>query len=113
MLPGILLGGIGVSLTFPILAGAAVSALPAERSATGSALFNMARQIGGVIGVADLVAILGEGAPGLDQFRAGWAFMAAAALAAGAAALLIPRPAAISPGVAPALAADPNPVLNA
>ncbi|MDX6647508.1 MAG: hypothetical protein QOK40_3235 [Miltoncostaeaceae bacterium] len=113
MLPGILLGGIGVSLTFPILAGAAVSALPAERSATGSALFNMARQIGGVIGVAVLVAILGEGAPGLDQFRAGWAFMAAAALAAGAAALLIPRPAAISPGVAPALAADPNPVLNA
>jgi EmrB/QacA subfamily drug resistance transporter len=113
MLPGMLLGGIGVSLTFPILAGAAVSALPPERAATGSALFNMARQIGGVIGVAVLVAILGQGAPGLGEFRAGWAFMAAAALAAGAAALLIPRAAAVAPAAAPAPALDASPVLQA
>jgi hypothetical protein len=92
LLPGIVLTGVGVSLTFPILAGAAVSALPPQRTATGSAVFNMARQIGGVIGVAVLVAILGERAPDLTQFRAGWAFMAAACLAAGAAALFVPRP---------------------
>ncbi len=92
MLPGIVLTGVGVSLTFPILAGAAVTALPPERTATGSAVFNMARQVGGVIGVAVLVAILGERAPDLTQFRAGWAFMAAASLAAGAAALFVPRP---------------------
>jgi len=91
LLPGIVLTGVGVSLTFPILAGAAVSALPPERTATGSAVFNMARQIGGVIGLAVLVAILGERAPDLTQFRAGWAFMAAASLAAGAAALFVPR----------------------
>jgi EmrB/QacA subfamily drug resistance transporter len=105
LLPGLILGGIGVSLTFPILAGAAVSGLPPERSATGSALFNMARQIGGVIGVAVLVAILGEQAPGLSGFRAGWAFMAAASVAAGLAALLIPR---ARPIAVPA----PDPVLQ-
>jgi len=105
MLPGLIVGGIGVSLTFPILAGAAVSGLPPERSATGSALFNMARQIGGVIGVAVLVAILGEQAPGLSGFRAAWAFMAATSLAAGLAALLIPR---TRPVAVPA----PDPVLQ-
>jgi MFS family permease len=89
MLPGIVLSGTGVSLTFPILAGAAVSSLPPERSATGSAVFNMSRQIGGVVGVAILVAILGEHAPDLQQFRAGWWFMAATALAAGGAAALV------------------------
>jgi EmrB/QacA subfamily drug resistance transporter len=113
MLPGLVLGGIGVSLTFPILAGAAVSGLPPERTATGSALFNMARQIGGVIGVAVLVAILGPGAPDLAGFRAGWAFMAAASLAAGAAALLIPGVPAAAPAPAPAPAVQATPVLHA
>ena len=61
VLPGMLLSGIGVALVFPILAGAAVSGLPPGRTATGSALFNTARQIGGVVGVAVLVAILGDG----------------------------------------------------
>ncbi len=110
MLPGIVLTGVGVSLTFPILAGAAVSALPPERTATGSAVFNMARQIGGVIGVAVLVAILGERAPDLTQFRAGWAFMAAAAVAAGAAAVFVPRPRrAADPHPRPAHATHPDP----
>jgi EmrB/QacA subfamily drug resistance transporter len=113
LLPGLVLGGIGVSLTFPILAGAAVSGLPPERTATGSALFNMARQIGGVIGVAVLVAILGEGAPGLAGFRAGWAFMAAASLAAGVAALLIPGIGAPATAAAPAPNAQRTSVLHA
>jgi EmrB/QacA subfamily drug resistance transporter len=111
MLPGVVLTGIGVSLTFPILAGAAVSELPPGRSATGSALFNMARQIGGVIGVAILVAILGDGAPSLGDFRAGWAFMAAASLAAGAAALLVPRAEPSVPAAAPMHAVEPRPAL--
>jgi hypothetical protein len=86
-----------VALTFPILAGAAVSGLPADRSATGSALFDMFRQIGGVVGVAVFVAILGT-APGLAELRAGWIFIAASALGAGATALLLPaRPARAQP----------------
>ena len=101
LLPGMILGGIGVALVFPILAGAAVSGLPPERTATGSALFNTARQIGGVVGVAVFVAIIGA-VPGLDGYRAGWAFMGASALAAGALALTLParapRPAAAPPG---------------
>jgi PPOX class probable F420-dependent enzyme len=93
LLPGILLGGVGVALTFPVLAGAAVADLPPARAATGSALFTMARQIGGVVGIAVLVAILGTAAPDLGAFRSAWAFMAAAAGAAGVAAALLPHPA--------------------
>jgi len=92
MLPALLMVGTGVALTFPVLAGAAVSGLPPERSATGSAVFNMARQIGGVVGIAVFVAMLGTAAPTISAFQAGWAFMAGAALAAGAAALLLSRP---------------------
>jgi MFS family permease len=97
MLAPTILTGAGVALTFPTLAGAAVSALPPERTATGSALFNMARQIGGVVGIAAFVAILGAGAPDLAGFRAGWAMMALAALAAGAVATLLPAPGRTAP----------------
>jgi EmrB/QacA subfamily drug resistance transporter len=89
MLPQILVSGIGVALVFPVLAGAAVSALPPDRAATGSAVFNMARQIGGVVGVAILIAILGPSTPTLAAFREGWLMMAAAALAAGAVAVTL------------------------
>jgi EmrB/QacA subfamily drug resistance transporter len=87
MLPGVVATGVGVSLIFPVLAGAAVSTLPSDRTATGSALFNMARQIGGVLGVAIVVAILGD-VPDLASYHDAWAFMGAAALAAGAVTLL-------------------------
>ena len=90
-----------MSLTFPVLAGAAVAGLPPDRSATGSALFNMARQIGGVLGVAILVSVLGDTASGLHEFQIGWTFMAAASLAAGAVALLLPRGATVSLSPAP------------
>ncbi len=102
LLPGIIASGIGVSLTFPVLAGAAVSGLPPDRSATGSALFNMARQIGGVIGVAILVSVLGDHASGLHDFQVAWTFMAAASLAAGAVALLLPHGATVRLSPAPA-----------
>jgi EmrB/QacA subfamily drug resistance transporter len=100
LLPGMLLSGIGVALVFPILAGAAVSGLPPARTATGSALFNTARQIGGVVGVAVFVAILGDGLA-LSGFRTGWVFMGASALAAGALALMLPGR-AVRPRSAPA-----------
>ena len=100
MFPSTVLVGIGVALTFPILAGAAVSQLPPARSATGSALFNMSRQIGGVVGIAVFVAILGAGVPDLDGFRAGWIFMAGSALAAGAMALALPARGSTQIGVA-------------
>lgn len=61
MLPGMLLTGIGVGLTLPTLIGAAVSALPPQNFATGSAVVTMARQLGTVLGIAILVVVLTSG----------------------------------------------------
>ncbi len=58
LLPAQLLGGAGVGLSIPSLLGAGTSALPPARFGTGSGILNMARQIGTVLGVAGLVAIL-------------------------------------------------------
>lgn len=92
-LPGMIVAGIGVGLAMPAQLAAGSSALPPERFATGSAVFNMSRQIGAVLGVAILVAILGSLDPAdpLAAFERGWIFIAAAALASGAASLAIGR----------------------
>jgi hypothetical protein len=58
-LPGLLLSGTGVGMVLPSLAGAAVSRLPAQHYAVGSAVNQATRQIGSVLGVAITVAILG------------------------------------------------------
>ncbi len=60
LLPAQLLGGAGVGLTIPSLLGAGTAQLPPDRFGTGSGILNMARQIGTVIGVAGLVAILAK-----------------------------------------------------
>jgi EmrB/QacA subfamily drug resistance transporter len=105
-LPGMLIGGAGVGLVIPSLSAAAAASLPPARFATGSAVFAMSRQLGAVLGVAILVAILGTPAQGelLGAFRGGWAFTLGAALTAGVAALAIgPRP-VIAPVAVPATA---------
>jgi len=61
-LPGLLLSGTSVGLVLPSLAGAAVSRLPAQHYAVGSAVNQATRQIGAVIGVAITVLLLGHGA---------------------------------------------------
>jgi EmrB/QacA subfamily drug resistance transporter len=93
LLPAWVLGGVGVGLTLAPLSSAAAASLPPARFATGTALFTMARQVGAVLGVAILVALLGDLAPAtaLDAFRAGWRFEALAAAAAAVAALAIGR----------------------
>jgi hypothetical protein len=53
-----LLGGAGVGLTIPSLLGAGSASLTPDRFGTGSGILNMARQVGTVLGVAGLVAIL-------------------------------------------------------
>src|SRR3954453_16935481 len=80
MLPGMILTGIGVGLTLPSVSAAAVSALPPARLATGSAVLQMARQLGIALGVAVLIAIFGHPAPGeaVAHFHNGWWFIAAA-----------------------------------
>lgn len=43
-----------------------------NREPTGSAINTTARHVGGVIGVATLVAVIGDGAPVLSDFHHGW-----------------------------------------
>ncbi len=59
LLPGWLIGGIGVGLALPTILSTATSDLPQERFSTGSAVVNMSRQIGSVLGISLLVALLG------------------------------------------------------
>jgi EmrB/QacA subfamily drug resistance transporter len=67
-LPGLLLSGIGVGMVLPSLSGAAVNRLPAQHYAVGSAVNQATRQIGGVLGVAVTVLLLGQGAASHDAF---------------------------------------------
>ncbi len=78
-LPATLIVGLGIGLTFPVLSAAAVSSLHHERFAVGSAVNQTARQVGGALGVALLVVILGttHGAAGaLSHFRHLWWYAA-------------------------------------
>jgi EmrB/QacA subfamily drug resistance transporter len=59
-LPISLLVGVGVALSFPVLSAAAVAELPPEHFGMGGAVNQTARQVGSVIGVALVVAILGQ-----------------------------------------------------
>jgi EmrB/QacA subfamily drug resistance transporter len=64
LLPAQLLGGAGVGLTIPSLLGAGSASLTPARFGTGSGILNMARQVGTVLGVASLVAVLSHVNPG-------------------------------------------------
>jgi EmrB/QacA subfamily drug resistance transporter len=58
LLPAQLIGGAGVGLTIPSMLAAGSATLTPARFGTGSGILNMARQVGTVLGVAGLVAIL-------------------------------------------------------
>jgi EmrB/QacA subfamily drug resistance transporter len=91
-LPGTLLMGLGIGLTFPVLSAAAVSNLPPERFGVGSAVNQTARQVGGAIGVAILVAILGaphDRSAALVAFERMWLFAALMAALSGGIAVLL------------------------
>ena len=76
-LPETLVVGLGLGLTFPVLTAAAVSSLHPKRFAVGSPVNQTARQVGGALGVAVLVAILGSPTSRIEalaSFRRLWNF---------------------------------------
>jgi EmrB/QacA subfamily drug resistance transporter len=96
LLPAQLLGGAGVGLTIPSLLAAGSASLTPARFGTGSGILNTARQVGAVLGVAGLVAILAHvsRADPVAAYRNGLILVIAFFAAAGAAsaALLTARP---------------------
>ena len=97
-LPGTLIVGLGIGLTFPVLSAAAVSSLHPERFAVGSAVNQTARQVGGALGIAMLVVIIGtpHGAlTALDHFRHLWLYAALMAALSGVACTVL-RPARVT-----------------
>jgi len=94
-LPGTLLVGVGIGFTFPVLSAGAVSSLPPARFAVGSAVNQTARQIGGALGIAMLVALIGSQrqlANPIDGFEQLWLFAAATSMISGVIGSFIPRP---------------------
>jgi EmrB/QacA subfamily drug resistance transporter len=83
--PAILIGGAGVGLSLPAFTAAAVAELPRPLFATGTGVSACIRQIGAVIGIAALTAIVGEVAPGaaLGAFHQAWVLIALCGLVTG------------------------------
>ena len=67
-LPGLVLTGIAVGMVLPPLSGAAVAKLAPARFGIGSAVNQAVRQIGGVLGVAATIALVGHARPQLADF---------------------------------------------
>jgi EmrB/QacA subfamily drug resistance transporter len=91
-LPGTLVAGLGIGFTFPVLSAAAVSSLHAQRFAVGSAVNQTARQVGGALGIALLVVVLGNPSGPTDalvHFHHLWWFAAGMVATAGSACWLL------------------------
>lgn len=97
--PSVALIGAGVGLVLPSLSSAAVIDLPPAAAAGGAAVNQTIRQIGSVLGVALVVALLARGGSGdgpsfLDGFRSVFALMIGGGLATAAIAARLERGAA-------------------
>ncbi len=101
-LPGFMVGGAGVGMVLGTLPAAVTAALPPDRFATGTAVFGMARQLGSAIGVAVLVALIGNGGDLLAGLQRGWAFALGTGLGTMALALAF-GPIGVPAGPAPAV----------
>ena len=80
-LPGMLLMGTGVGLGFATTVAVCVRDLGPAQLGIGSGMSATTRQLGAVLGVAILIAILGP-APGAGSYDSGWWAMAGLALVA-------------------------------
>ena len=73
ILPGLILGGIGMSLAMTPTTAAAMGSVPVDKAGVGSAVLNSMRQVGGSLGIALMGAIVassihvGENDPRIAQ----------------------------------------------
>jgi EmrB/QacA subfamily drug resistance transporter len=86
LLPALLIGGVGMSLTMTPSAAAATRSVPVDKAGVGSAVLNSARQVGGTMGVAVMGAIIAAetgDVPNVDTFVRGFerALLVAAGIA--------------------------------
>jgi EmrB/QacA subfamily drug resistance transporter len=58
LLPGLLVGGVGMALVMTPSAAAAVRSVPVDQAGVGSAVLNACRQVGGSMGIAVMGAII-------------------------------------------------------
>ncbi|MFC0196581.1 MDR family MFS transporter, partial [Microbacterium arthrosphaerae] len=104
-LPGQIISGVGVGATLPLLAASTLATQPGGRYATASAVISSARQIGGTIGVALLVVILGTptALTVVDDLRDGWKLCIASFVAGAVITLFMGRvrPPAVEAGAEP------------
>jgi len=61
LLPGMLLGGVGMATTMTPMTAAALSSVPVDKAGVGSGMLNTFRQVGGALGIALMGAILASG----------------------------------------------------
>jgi len=69
LLPGLLLGGVGMGLTMTPITAAAMSAVAVDKAGIGSAVLNSARQVGGSLGIAVMGSIVAGAATYLGGFH--------------------------------------------
>lgn len=93
LLPATMLTGAGVGMVFSAYGSAAVAELPPSRYATGSAISSCFRQIGAVVGISVLVALIGNPRPAdvLSAYHSAWWCIFAAGILSGAIALALGR----------------------
>jgi EmrB/QacA subfamily drug resistance transporter len=58
ILPGLLVGGVGMALTMTPTTAAAMGAVSVDKAGVGSAVLNSARQVGGSLGIAIMGAVV-------------------------------------------------------
>ena len=58
LLPGLLIGGVGMAMTMTPTTAAAMSAVAVDKAGVGSAVLNSARQVGGSLGIAVMGSIV-------------------------------------------------------
>jgi EmrB/QacA subfamily drug resistance transporter len=66
LLPGMVLGGFGMSMAMTPTAAAVLRAVPTAKAGVGSATLNSMRQVGGALGIALMGAIIGHVTGGLQ-----------------------------------------------